>query len=356
MPLVSLEVHNVRIIDQFASPLHPLINVITGANASGKTSFLEALYLLGTGKSFRAPQTEHILRHTTEVLTVFGRYQDNIVGEVSLGIQRSAKTRRIKVGDTEQKNASALAQTFPVQAISPDSYRAFLQEAGARRALLNWGLFHVEPEFNALWERYRRLLKQRNAALRARQLAAIWDKELVQVGEQIHELQTRYCARWGTAFQEYGAQLMGPVSVRLGFKQGWSEDSSLAEALRRDHGRDTERGITHSGPHRTDIQIQLEGQALRHFGSHGQQKLIVIALKLAHAQQFMRHTQRYPAFLIDDLAAELDREHGRRLLNVLAQMRTQVFITAIETQQIEAQAWNDYGLFHVEQGRLQRLK
>lgn len=347
MALHFLEAHRVRLITRARCNFHPSLNLITGANASGKTSLLEAIYLLGSGKSFRTAQPAHVIQHGTASLTVFGRVSCR--GQThSLGLEREGVLRRVRVDERPETSAAALAAHLPVQVLAPETHYAFLGASSERRAALNWGVFHVEQDFYGHWQRYQRLLKQRNAALKAGARVDVWDIELGTLGEQIHSWRERYLAQWNEGFGVC-AQALAGLEVRLDLQRGWRQDLALAEALQADQGRDQEAGFTHSGPHRADVVFRGDSGGVRHHYSHGQQKLLVAAARLAQLA-LLSDSGVVPVLLIDDLAAELDRAHRATILAWLAGLNLQAFITATEESEIDLSPWPEHAKFHVEQG------
>ncbi len=347
MALHFLEAHRVRLITHVRCNLHPSLNLITGANASGKTSLLEAIYLLGSGKSFRTAQPAHVIQHGAASLTVFGRVSHG--GQThSLGLEREGTLRRVRVDEKPETSAAALAARLPVQVLAPETHYAFLGASSERRAALNWGVFHVEQDFYAHWQRYQRLLKQRNAALKAGGEVSVWDMELGLLGEQIHTWRERYLTSWNARFAACAQTLTG-LDVRLDLQRGWRQDLTLAEALRADRSRDQEGGFTHSGPHRADVVFRGEAPGVRHHHSHGQQKLLVAAARMTQLA-LLAQTGLVPVLLIDDLAAELDRAHRNAVLAWLAGLGVQAFITTTEESEIDLSPWPEHARFHVERG------
>lgn len=358
MPLIYLEIQNIRIYEHARLAPDPQLNLIVGNNASGKTSLLEAIYLLGLGRSFRTNQIEQLQKRDGRGLSVHGE-----VGEPGaqthnqLGFVHSEQGRRVTINGLAQKQISALTQHLPLQAISPDTHYEFRNSARHRRGVLDWGLFHVEPDFLDLWGRYQRTLHQRNAALKIAAPAKsrqVWDEELASTGEALHAKRSALITRLKTDYQFCCQELLGSgYQGNLIFDSGWSEGKSLAECLGQDAARDRARGFTHSGPHRADLRVELQAGSTLLAASHGQYKLLVIALRLAQIRNFVGTGQRHCCLLIDDLAAELDPEHRARLTRFLSRLPVQIFVTATEASQIERRSWPSHKAFHVEQGRIE---
>jgi DNA replication and repair protein RecF len=213
----------------------------------------------------------------------------------------------------------------------------------------------VEHGFFEAWQRYKKALSQRNAALRAGQKPAycrLWDKELDQAAHIIDRRRSEYMNQ----LQPYLDVLLDIFFVdqdfRLEYRRGWKQDLQLAEVLEQNMQRDIRRGITHAGPHRADLSIDINGKSAQTGISRGQQKVLVALLKLAQVQHFTATASRHCILLYDDLAAELDQNHRKQVLSVLREMPVQLFLTAIEPEQIDLQGWPEVAMFHVEHGCL----
>lgn len=356
MSLVSLELQNIRVYERTKLEPNPHLNLISGANASGKTTLLEAIYLLGTGRSFRTAHADQLRRNGSFDLSVVGKVHKDGGETVRLGLVHSIDGRRVSINGLEQKQVSNLALHLPLQVISPDTHYDFQQNAKHRRGVLDWGLFHVEPDFTKLWTRYQRILNQRNAALKERshiKARHAWDDELVETGEKLHAARARLTMQLRPHFQSCCQQLLGENHhVDLILESGWDGEAGFAASLRQDRERDGARGFTHSGPQRADLQIALNAQASRVGASHGQCKVLVIALRLAQIRYFLESRNRSCCLLIDDLAAELDPKHRARLTDFLASLPIQVFVTATESSLIDRESWSSHKTFHVEHGAI----
>jgi DNA replication and repair protein RecF len=354
MPLVSLELCNFRIYEHILLEPNQHLNFISGSNASGKTTLLEAIHFLGTGRSFRTAQAEHLKRSGSTDLSVTGKLRDECGNTARLGLVHGSDGKKLSLNGLEQRRVSSLAIHFPLQVISPDTHYDFQQNAKHRRGILDWGLFHVEPEFPGLWTRYQRVLHQRNATLKDRsQIKAryAWDEELVETGEKLHAARVRQTAQLLPHYRTCCQQLLGEKHhVDLLLESGWNHDESFGESLRQDLTRDNAHGFTHSGPQRADLQITLNSRISRVGASHGQYKILVIALRLAQIRYLLESRNRNCCLLIDDLAAELDLEHRVRLTKFLANLPVQVFVTATEPSLIDRESWPSHKTFHVERG------
>lgn len=360
MPLELLELHNLRIYESAQLSPDPHLNLVIGANASGKTTLLEAIHILGTGKSFRTTQVEQLQRSSAPDFRVIGHIRQNeYISSVRVGFIYTQAGRRASINGHEQRQISGLAQYLPLQTISPDTHYDFQHHAKHRRAILDWGLFHVEPDFSEFWCRYQRILQQRNVTLKDPKQSKVrdaWDEELAQIGTTLNTRRQEMASKLLSHFQACCQELLGPQHrIDLVLEPGWDQKHDFAQNLRLDLARDMARGFTHSGPHRADLLVGFNGQASRVSASHGQYKLLVIALRLAQIRFLIEAKNRHCCLLIDDLAAELDIEHRARLTRLLATLPIQVFVTATEASLIERESWSSHKEFHVEQGGIRDL-
>lgn len=347
MGLAELSLTDVRCFHRARLELHPGHNLIWGGNGSGKTSLLEAIFLLGRGRSFRTRNSERLIRHGEPQLAVAGRTHGPIPHALGVQVSRtSGVSARIDGGHANA--LSELSSAFPVQVIDPGVHQLVEEGASRRRRWLDWAVFHVEPSFLDHWLRYGRALRQRNAALKQDpELATAWDPELARLGELMGAARSRLIARlqpiWSTVVQE----LCG-LDVELRYASGWGRDLALAQALLESRVRDAHRGLTHSGPHRADIVLRVAGRPARDILSRGQQKLVAIALTLSQLRLLRELTGVVPTLLLDDPAAELDPMHLRKFIDQVLPVNGQLILTSLSG---ESDAFGPPDrVFHVEQG------
>ena len=357
MLLTSLEVRDFRCIEVAELEFASRCNLISGPNASGKTSLLEAIFLLGRGRSFRTPRTELLIRRGAHELLLVGRVAPSLSAARPVGIRYGREGFEAKAAGVPVRSLADLAIVFPVQAIDPEVHRLIEEGPQERRRYLDWGVFHVKPTFVDQWRRYQRALKQRNAALREQAAAAVvraWDPELIEAGEALAQSRKTYLEQLHPAVSKMGERLLGqPVDLRLA--EGWSQEHSLATALEHSWGRDRDRGTTHVGPHRADLSIRVSGDLARHRVSRGQQKLTAAAMLLGQLECDQALGSPTAALLVDDPAAELDSQHLRALLEVVCELPGQLFVTALDPAISAFKRLPEPQRFHVEHGQIARL-
>ena len=354
MSLNRVDIHAVRNIHSAQLFLSPHINIITGKNASGKTSLLEAVYLLGHGKSFRSHQIREIIQYKHDQFQLFGIIQ-NGDREISIGLARDRSGRpRVRISGQQSHRIAELTQLLPIQVMTPDVHGLIESSPSDRRAFIDWGVFHVEHDYFDVWQRYRHLLKQRNAALRSNQydqsMDHYWLDQLAKLGQQVQDFRASYIEQLLPYLNTNVERVLGDLRLSFVFKRGWKEDISLQQALSADEPRDRQQGFTRFGPHRADLLVQVDDKPAAHHLSRGQQKLVVAAMKMAQVALLNQNTERRALVMIDDLPAELDEINRSLLFNLLSGFDNQVLITATDDSLVRFNEPKEQRGFHVEQG------
>lgn len=336
------------------------INLFVGKNASGKTSLLEAIYLLSLVRSFRSKKIKSLINHSSEHFTVFAKIKADTDSSYSLGIQRGIKDSETEILFRGQRpsGVAELTSALPVQLINSDTFRLLEGSPSERRQFLDWGVFHVEHSFISCWKRFQRALKQRNSMLRRGRIdqleLQLWEKELASNGEQITQFRQDYLELLRPLFENLLKSFLSNKEVTISFQQGWDKSLTFSESLFNAREKDSEQGFTQAGPQRADLRITVNGYPAMDILSRGQQKLIVSALKLAQGTLLTELRNKQCVYLIDDLPAELDKEHRKIFCEVLEEQACQVFITGVDAQAL-AEGWQkpqSISWFHVEQGQI----
>jgi DNA replication and repair protein RecF len=352
MTIQRLEIRNFRNLNEVTLEPGPRINVIEGPNGSGKTSLLEAINVAGVGRSFLTHQKQLFIQQGSPETTIFVLHQyDERKERIGVRFRATGETEFRCDGEKIDSRAD-LARGKPVAVITPESHSLIEGGPKERRGFMDWGLFHVEQGFLDAWRQYQRALRQRNAALaHGFGDANAWLPSLAATGEVIDHARRQWVARLGSAIGH--SPLLGPLpaQVRLDYEQGWAKDRSLQEAFARDEERDRRDGYTHSGPHRAELRVRVDDRLASDVLSRGQEKLLVCALWLGQLVLLGQLTGQNAVVLLDDLPSELDEYNRGLLLEALAALQAQVFVTTTD-RRLTPSPLSDTRLFHVEQGRL----
>jgi DNA replication and repair protein RecF len=351
--LLRLRVKNLRCLGSVDIEPGPN-NLIVGENASGKTSLLEAIFILGRGRSFRTAGRNGLIRDDQESATVVGDVQREAArGTIGVGLDRNGPIR-IRAEGKDASSAAILASWLPVQVIDPGVHRLVDESPGIRRRYLDWGVFHVKHDFLDQWRRYHRILRQRNAALKEgpRNGLAPWDEQLIAAAEAVTEAREAYLDGLAPEVAAVGEALLGE-RVALKYRRGWAEGKSFGDALQDAMDRDHRLGVTHPGPHRADVGIQFDRHAARGRVSRGQQKLLAAGLILGQLRHVRQAAGIRSLLLLDDMAAELDAERLGRFLAVVRELDVQLFVTALTPDAVALP--EPQRMFHVERGNVAQM-
>lgn len=370
MRLSRLEISCFRNLTSVAVDLGPGLNIFHGENGAGKTALLEAVHLLCRGRSFRTQKIQSLIQRDAEQLVVRGIIEDELRGTTTLAIRKDRHSRTdLKVNGEPERRLSEVARLTPLQVMLPDIAELVFGSPSVRRSWLDWGTFHVKPEYLERLRAYLRAIKQRNAQLKLHadpRALAPWSDEVARLGLLVTEDRRDYLDTLLPYFKEVMNSLAPELDVELHYQQGWAAGETLNKLLGDSHSREVKYGSTLWGPHRADVQLRTEFSALASVLSRGQGKMVASALQISQAALLADREKRATVFLIDDAGAELDSAHSQRFFALLEKIGAQVLATMIKapveeasvtrSEQIEAAGRSDlvtaWGsrVFHVKHG------
>ncbi len=358
MSIRKLDIYGVRNIQQSTIIPSPSLNFIVGSNGSGKSSLLEAIFILGRARFFRSSHIKHVINHNTTDLIVSGQALQKNGLYAHLGIHLNLKSCEIRINRNNRLKRSELAYALPIQLIHPISYQLLDGGSANRREFMDWGIFNHDERFLPIWRRFKKSLSQRNALLKSKLLRQIqvWDNELVEYALPIAEFRVKYIQKLQPVFLEICHKFLNFNDIQLRVSPGWDEQTELSQLLTDNLDKDCRYGFTQYGPHRGDFQLLINQRFAKDYVSRGQLKLLVLALKLAQVHLLHQKFSEIGCILIDDLAAELDIDNRMKLLRYLSSMDFQVFLTATELQDFgDLQELKAFKMFHVERGSIKQM-
>ncbi|BBP44631.1 DNA replication and repair protein RecF [Thiosulfatimonas sediminis] len=361
--LTRLQLQAFRNAEQINCQLCSGLNLFIGDNAAGKTSLIEAIWLLATGRSFRSRLIHQLIQHDKTETVIFAELQSHIkpYSNHRIGMQRSAQNMTLRLDGETIRAQSEIAQKLPVQLLTPESHRLLEEGPKARRQFVDWGCFYQFPEFIQWWRQHKRLLKQRNQALKQRLPALqiqLWDTQLVETSLQIDQLRRRYVETLTPLIETYCQALMPELEQTLGchYRPGWPKSAdSLAQLMQANLNKDLQLGHTQYGAHRADIRFRFGNYEALQTLSRGQQKLFVCALMLAQAQLHQQVTHEPAIMLIDDLPAELDLLHREKLMELLDNLQIQHLVTSTAQSLIPIINPENSQIWQLKKGKLNAL-
>jgi len=362
MALEELHIHRFRNIHSEKLSFSPTLNLIFGANGSGKTSLLEAIYYLSSAQSFRTSKHRRVVQEGSDTLTLFGKVVAT-EGHSRLGVERNPRRREVVLhkNGIRVRSIGELARLMPVSVIEPGTFELVGGGPGYRRRFLDWLVFHVEHDYGQLWKECQRAIRQRNLSLRHGTIhdqdIGPWSRQAAHLGEEVTRLRE---SGFNLFYDELKAVLerndaSWTRDLTMDFVKGWDSNRSLASVLRDNLPSEQRAGFTLYGPNRADIRIRCGDMPAGEVLSRGQQRSLVILMKLAQLRALGQTRRVQGVCLLDDINAELDIDNQRALADELLSLGCQLFVTSINEPEKDW-LWSslnsdDYRMFHVEHGQ-----
>ncbi len=353
MKLLELSLKNFRNFSCYEFQPKENFNLILAPNGQGKTSLLEAIYLLGMGRSFRSNFHQPLIKYAEETCQVIGKFKNAEGLEFIVGVEKNQDPSKsqLKISGLQTHSTVEVAKLIPIQLVFHESFH--LLDAGPhyRRKFIDWGVFYGEPLYFPAWQRFQYALKQRNALLKnpdPHQLN-FWEQELATQAQALDQFRRMYLTLLLPTLEEVLNPLGLSEGLNMNYYAGWDLQQNYLHLLQQNRQRDTILGHTQLGPHRADLKIRIHQHEADHVLSRGQQKIFSFSMQVAQALLLSRLSQQQSLFLVDDLGAELDAMHIEKVLALLAQLPCQIFITTIHAQLFEPHVSNyNIALFPVE--------
>ena len=343
MILTRLEVDGFRNLQHQTLQPHPHFNLIVGQNGQGKTNLLEAVVVLGNLRSFRAGRSSELLR--------FGESRARLSGLVDQGglvreleVQLRVGGRRALLDGKPAPSATAYLGKLGTVVFTPGDLQLPRGAPADRRRLLDRAIAACWPAYYELQRNFQRVLSTRNRVLRDRgpqqeELLSVYDVQLAELGSRVVASRLRFvrglAARLQAVFTEVSRSgVQGGMAYRSRGEVAQAGDAlkpleqALLGELRRARGADLARQVTTVGPQTDDLELQLDGRPAGAFGSQGQLRSLMIALKLAQIQDSFERSGSYPLLLLDDVSSELDPERNRYLFDFIREISCQTFVTS----------------------------
>ena len=315
-------------------------NILYGDNAQGKTNALEALYLFSIGKSFRTPQDRDMIlfgEEATRVELEFADAQRNNTIEITI---RRDRKKQIKVNGVGIHKLSELVGKLNVVLFCPEELGLVKEGPNVRRRFLDIAVSQLRPKYYYLLGRYNKVLEQRNKLIKKIRFQGeggladtmfVWNEKLADYGAEIIRYRLEFVEKLGGFAKKVHHEVSGEA-LTLEYRTKYADRAALLEKLGASLPRELEAGYTLYGPHRDDLNLFIEEKDAKNFASQGQQRSVVLSLKLAQADLLFEETDEYPVLLLDDIMSELDA--GRRAYLVQKIYNKQVVITCTDIDRL----------------------
>jgi DNA replication and repair protein RecF len=330
-------------------------NIVYGENAQGKTNLLEAVFLVSTGRLLRGSRDSQAILHGEETALVEAELAETGT-VISVELRRGTRKKAMLNGASLPRPSDVLGR-IPTVSFSAADLAIVRGEPADRRHFLDSELSQLYPAYLRHLSVYKRALEQRNALLKSAQdgyvddeAFEVWEVQLGSHGEELRRYRRDWVASIAPAVAAAHAELGGGERVALGYVE--HEEGSLGVGLATGRAEDVRRGFTGIGPHRDDLSIEVGGSEARPFGSQGQQRTAVIALKLAVLESAASVLGVPPVLLLDDVFSDLDQGRRSRLVERALQLGGQAFLTCTEREQAGVELVGRSKVFRVVSGEV----
>lgn len=349
MYLESIKLINYRNYEDISQTFAPSFNILVGMNAQGKTNLIEAIYYLSTGRAYRPARDAQLVRWNSDFFVIAGK-ATNKNGSIDLEIRfrnSLVTSKEIRINGVKKNRVSELLGIFTSVLFAPEDINIIKGAPGERRRIIDNDIAQVSPAYYLNLQKYARILNQRNSLLKkittakkgTREELEVWNEQYIAASEEIIKKRLQGLEKLGPLTRLMQRKLTGGkenleikylLDKRIEVKD--KENLSLLLKTLLDKYREEEiiRGQSLWGPHRDDFSILLNGSNLKFYGSQGQHRTAVLALKLAELEFFKAETGEYPVLLLDDVLSELDENRREYLVDTIKNKDIQCFISTTE--------------------------
>lgn len=361
MILEKLSLLNYKNFDAETFQFDPKINCLVGNNGVGKTNVLDAIYHLSFGKSYFNPITIQNMRHGTDFFVIEGNYIKNDETEKMVVSAKKGQRKIIKRNGKVYEKLSEHIGFLPLVIISPADQDLIIEGSETRRRFIDSVISQRDPEYLQNLINYNRVLSQRNALLKYfaanhtfnKDNLEVYDEQLHQYGTPIFEKRVAFTEEFAPIFLRRYASISSG-NEELGFVyQSQMMEEELSVLLKENLNRDRANQYTNFGIHKDDLSFEIDGHPIKRFGSQGQQKSYLIALKLAQFDFIKNHLKDNPILLLDDIFDKLDEQRVEHLITLVEKDNFgQIFISdthAERTEEVIKKVHQSYKMFPLDQ-------
>lgn len=369
MYLNDIQLTDFRNYDQLDVAFSPGVNVFIGENAQGKTSLLEAIYMLSLARSHRTSNEKEAIRWQQDFARIEGNVTTKSSDHLPLALTLTKSGKKAKVNHLNQNRLSDYIGKMNVVLFAPEDLELIKGGPQLRRKFIDMELGQMSPKYLYESVQYSRLLKQRNAYLKQLLYKEAKDQVYLDIlTEQLASSAThviyqrirfvKQLESWAKPIhatishdlEELTLAYRGPFELSIEMSEAEIYEKMMA-AFEVKKENELERGVTLVGPHRDDLTFKVNGRDVQKFGSQGQQRTTVLSMKLAEIECMHELLGEYPILLLDDVLSELDNERQTHLLKSI-QTKVQTFLTTTSLEGIQRELIEEPKIFNIDAGKI----
>jgi DNA replication and repair protein RecF len=360
MKINNLSLRNYRVFSNISLNPHLQKNIFVGLNAQGKTSLLEAIHVLGFTKSHKNTKDEHIIQNDTEYTKIDGLIDFN-GKKVSLEVIVSKDGKKAIYNGIEMKRLSEYIGSLNVVFFAPEDLDLVKGNPKVRRRFLDLELGQTSKRYLHLIRQYQKILKERNHLLKKMQtqkqkdymLLDVITDQLIGYQQQLVEHRKAFLIKISTLAEKH-YQFLSNSQDKLEIIYLPSIDKNYEKVYQSKYEFDCLSGSTNLGVHRDNIEFLLNGKQAKDYASQGEQRSIVLSIKLAMVEYVYHQTKGYPIFLLDDVLSELDQERQNQLF-LRIDKNVQTFITTTNINEIEKRILKNASIYQIHDGNIKEM-
>ncbi len=353
MYIKKISLHNFRNYNEQEIELNKNINIFYGDNAQGKTNIIESIYLCSIGKSFRTNKENELIKFNENMAEIYIEYE-KIDREGKIKFEISDK-KNIYINSIKIKKLSELLGNINIVIFHPDDINILKEGPNRRRRFLDIMISQLRPNYVYNLNMYLKTLEQRNNYLKQiklenkpEEMLEIWDEKLAEYGEKIYNYRNEFIEKIKNKINDiHDGITEGKEKLKLEYISNCKDKNEYLKTLRNNRKLDIIKGFTTKGVHRDDFMIYINNEQINIYGSQGQNRTVILSLKMSELQVIYDEIGEYPILLLDDFMSELDEKRRKNFLKNIK--NTQIIITC--TDKIELEEINK-SIYEVKSGKI----
>ena len=360
MEISSLKLLNFRNYESLELKFSNKVNLIYGKNGMGKTNIIEAIYMLGLTKTFRSNNDDIVIKKGKNIAKIEGMIKDTIFHNYKIIISNAGK--RIKIDNNKIAKVSDYITKVNIILFNPDDLKLIKDTPSIRRKMLNIEISGINGEYLLLLNAYNKVLKQRNAYLKAlskkkdyeTSFLNILTEQLIELGLKIMWIREDFINNINSYISDIYYEITHKGTLKVSYKSEFIGKSkeALLKMFEKNISREIFLGKTIFGIQHDDIEFLVDQEIVKEFSSVGEQKNSIISFKLAEIKNIEEKLHKKPILILDDLFSELDEEKINNIL-MLIDTDLQTFITTTEISKVDTKLLANAKIFHVINGKVE---
>ena len=351
MYIEKIKLQNFRNYEHLEIELNKKINIIYGDNAQGKTNILESIFLCSFGKSFRTTKEKEMIKFNENSTLVEISYQKkDRDGKIKIEI---GNKKQISLNGIKIKKLSELLGNLNIVIFTPDDINILKDGPAKRRRFLDIMIGQLKPNYVYNLNMYLKTIEQRNNYLRQikeenkpEEMLEIWDEKLADYGEKVYSYRKEFIDKISNIINDIHSKITDEKEIlKIEYISNCTKKDEYLKLLKERRKLDIIKGFTTKGVHRDDFMIYINEKDVSLYGSQGQNRTVVLSLKIAELNVIKEEIGEYPILLLDDFMSELDEKRRKNFLNNIE--NTQVILTGTEKIDLPN---IEYNLYNVKKG------